>query len=62
MGTGLVLHSLVTESHEKDGETDDCLDTELGIECEEDKDGLGEKVATGEQKTPLEKLKKLYFQ
>ena len=44
------------------GETDGREDTGLGIEDEDDKDDLGEKVATGEQKTLLEKLKKQYFQ
>ena len=33
----------------------------MGIECEEDKNGMGEKVVTGEQKTPLETLKVAVF-
>ena len=52
-----MFHSLVTESHEEDNETDDCRDTKLGIICEEDKDGMVETVVAGEQKTLLEKLK-----
>ena len=56
-----MFHSLVTESHEEDNETDDCRDTKLGIICEEDKDGMVETVVTGEQKTPLETLKVAVF-